>query len=145
MKKIQTEIIINASSEMVWDMLTDLNNFKNWNPFIVSSKGVIQTGTQLTNTINLEGQKPQTFTPTILEVESGKSFSWLGSLFIKGLFDGEHYFKLEKINDAKTRLIHGEKFSGLLSKLILKLIGEQTKSGFIKMNEALKKEVEKKS
>lgn len=143
MKKIQTEIIINASSEMVWNMLTNLNNFKNWNPFIVSSEGVVQAGTQLTNTISLEGQKTQTFKPTILEVESGKSFRWLGSLFIKGLFDGEHYFKLEKINETKTRLIHGEKFSGLLSNLILKLIGEQTKMGFIKMNEALKKEVEK--
>lgn len=61
---------------------------------------------------------------------------------MKGLFDGEHYFKLEKIDDNRTRFIQGEKFTGLLSGIFFKLIGEDTKSGFNEMNFALKKKAE---
>jgi hypothetical protein len=66
----------------------------------------------------------------------------LGKLGIKGVLDGEHYFQLKVIDSQKTELIHGENFSGILSGLLLKMIGEKTKNGFEAMNEALKIEVE---
>ncbi len=142
MKNIQTEIIIDAPSSVVWTILTDNTNYHKWNPFIISSEGIIKENAQLTNTILLEGQSTQTFKPVVLEVKQEESFRWLGSLFVKGLFDGEHYFEVKSISKEQTKLIHGENFSGFLSGLILKMIGEKTKDGFLRMNEALKKEVE---
>lgn len=38
----------------------------------------------------------------------------------KGLFDGHHFFQIEEINHIQVKQIHGENFSGLLSKIILK-------------------------
>jgi len=61
---------------------------------------------------------------------------------VPGLFDGEHFFKLETIDNDTTRFVHGEQFTGVLSGLIYKMVGEDTKTGFIKMNEALKNRVE---
>lgn len=141
MKTIKTEIIINSSSEQVWQQLTDFNSYSQWNPF-VHIKGQAHKGAQLENTMFIEGQKPQIFKPVITAFNNGRSFRWLGVLLIKGLFDGEHYFELEKIEVNKTRLIHGENFRGIFTNMIMNMIGEKTKKGFEKMNRALKERCE---
>ena len=141
MKSIKTEIIINAPVATVWDLLMDFKNYPNWNPFIhITGKAAV--GQQLENTIFLEGQKPQIFKPQVLEVKEQKILRWEGHLFIKGLFDGDHYFKLEAITPQQTCLIHGENFKGILVGMILKMIGVATKEGFNKMNHALKEQCE---
>ena len=138
MKSIQTEILINADAATVWNILTDFSRYSEWNPFIRNSEGIAKVGTKLTNTMHLEGQKPQTFTPVIPQVEPLQSFRWRGSLGVRGLFDGEHYFRIEPQGERQVRLIHGEQFSGILSGMILKMIGAATEQGFIAMNNALK-------
>ena len=138
---INTEIIIDAPIATVWDILMDVKNYPDWNPFI-HIKGQIAVRRPLENTIFLEGQKPQVFKPIVMEVLPQKILRWEGHLFIKGLFDGEHYFQLEAINANQTRLIHGENFKGLLAKMIFKMIGVATKAGFEKMNLALKQQCE---
>jgi len=141
MKSIKTEIIIDAPVANVWDLLMDFKNYPNWNPFIhITGKATV--GQQLENTIFLEGQKPQVFKPQVLEVIPQKILRWEGHLFIKGLFDGEHYFKLDALNSQQTRLIHGENFKGILVGMILKMIGTATKEGLNKMNHALKEQSE---
>ena len=38
------------------------------------------------------------FNPTILVVNKGKEYRWLGPLACVGIFDGEHYFVLDKVS-----------------------------------------------
>lgn len=142
MSKIESSIIINASEERVWQTLTDFKEYPKWNPFIRSIKGSLEKNGKLEVKIQPDGMKPQVFKPTIIELSTNKALRWIGHLFIKGLFDGEHYFILQPINGASTKLIHGENFKGLLSGLIMKKIGEQTLQGFKEMNLALKKQAE---
>jgi hypothetical protein len=141
MKNMQTEIQINAPVQKVWEALTDFSQYEQWNPFIHIA-GEACEGSRLTNQMFLEGQKPQIFRPEVLVVKPHREFRWEGNLFVKGLFDGEHYFKLEKVADNKTRLIHGENFRGVLVGLIMRMIGNKTRKGFEQMNLALKNRVE---
>lgn len=140
--RIKTEIIINAPAERIWSILTDLGNYQQWNPFIIESSGEVKVGKKINNTMK-NGDKTMTFKPTILNVVENEYFDWLGSLWFKGIFDGQHYFSLEPLNEKQTKLIHGENFSGILSKIILKKIGAETKENFVKMNHALKEMAEK--
>ena len=142
--EIRTEIIINSSNERVYEILTDLPSYASWNPFIIHSEGVVKVGNTLKNSMK-NGNKTSVFKPKVLKAEKGKSFEWLGSLFIKGLFDGHHYFHIQKINANQINLIHGEKFSGILSGMIFRKIGDDTRKNFIKMNRALKSLVESKT
>jgi hypothetical protein len=57
-------------------------------------------------------------------------------------FDGEHYFLLEPIGEGRTRLVQGEKFSGLLVGLLSGTLSA-TEAGFKAMNTALKREAER--
>ena len=143
-KSIHTEIIINASTEKVWEILTDLSAWEQWNPFIIKGEGKLETDKKIKTTMK-SGDKIYVFKPRIQEVETNKSFSWLGHLYMPGIFDGHHYFQLEAIGPNQTRLIQGERFKGILSGMLLKKIGEQTAENFARMNQALKQQVEQNS
>jgi hypothetical protein len=140
-KNITTEIIINASKEKVWHTLTNFSNYPNWNPFIVSIKGELAKGKKLTNTL-MNGEKAFVIKPVVLSVVPNQYFDWLGSILIKGIFDGHHYFEIDELSPTQVKLTHGEHFSGILSTYILKKIGNDTRNNFIKMNQAIKTTVE---
>jgi hypothetical protein len=143
MKNIQTEILINTDITKVWDVLMNFESYPKWNPFITSISGEPKLGSRLTVSINPPGGNAMTFKPNILTLESNKEFRWKGKLGINGIFDGEHYFILEFLENNKTKFIHGEKFSGLLVPLVGKML-DKTKKGFQLMNESIKNECERK-
>lgn len=66
-----------------------------------------------------------------------------GHLLIPGLSDGEHIFEVEPSSRRGVRLVHRQIFKGLLVPILWPLMGAKTRSGFIRMNEALKEQSEK--
>ena len=142
MKELTAEIIVNAPRAAVWPILTDFARYAEWNPFIVASEGQAVVDTRLINQMK-QGETLFTFKPRVTQVTEESYLEWLGHLGIPGLFDGRHYFRLEKLTPGTTKLIQGERFSGLLSGTVLKKIGEQTHAGFVAMNRALKEQAER--
>lgn len=143
MKSIQTRTTINAPAHLVWETLMNFDNYPTWNPLILSLSGEAKVNSELQLHIQPPNQKGMQFQPKVLIVDPNQEFRWKGKLLIPGLFDGEHYFQLRELN-GKTELIHGEKFSGLLSSFIFAKIGDSTLAGFEMMNHALKQHVESK-
>ena len=141
MKTLQTEIVINASAEKVWSILTDFEKFPQWNPFILKIEGKPEVNTRLRAELK-NGNGVSVFKPNVLVAERNKAFEWLGSLPISGLFNGHHYFRIDALSQTQVKFIHGEEFTGLLAGLIMSQIGEQTQNGFIAMNKALKSRAE---
>jgi hypothetical protein len=82
------------------------------------------------------------FRPTVLIVKPKREFRWKGKFVIPGVFDGEHFFKLEQKSDGQLVFHHGEVFSGLLVPFLRRSLDRGTKQGFVAMNEALKREAE---
>ncbi len=144
MKKLKTEIIIDAPATVIWEVLMDTDSYHQWNPFIQSINGTLKVGEKLAVLIQLEGKKPQLFRPRVQVVETAQEFRWLGHLWVPGLFDGEHHFQLEQVSATQTRFRHGENFRGILSGLIMNMVGEETRQGFEAMNAALKQRAERK-
>ncbi|KAL4913866.1 hypothetical protein BDW62DRAFT_205128 [Aspergillus aurantiobrunneus] len=95
------------------------------------------------------------FSPVVVE-NTGAEFSWKGS--VPGVFTGVHAFRFEEIPSpagstveagARTKLVHEEVFTGLLSGLMgdgwlggLLGMHEQSKKGFEGFNADFKKWVE---
>ncbi len=136
-KEISTQIIINASPEKVWTVLTDFDTYSDWNPFIKSIKGNVNVGNKIN--ILIDGMK---FKPEVLVYESNQEFKWIGNLLVKGLFDGEHRFQLIDNGDGTTTFIQSEKFNGILVNMLSKKLDNETIPGFEAMNLALKNRVE---
>ncbi|MDB5032779.1 MAG: hypothetical protein JWQ98_20 [Chlorobi bacterium] len=140
-KTISAEIIIKASKERVWEILTSFSDYSTWNPFIISSRGEAIPGTRLDN-VMMNGRRKMTFHPKVLRSEPYRYFDWLGNFIVKGLFDGHHYFRIDDLENGMVRLTQGENFSGMMSGIILKSIESDTLRGFERMNEALKQRAE---
>jgi len=143
MKRLTTNINIEASPETVWKTLMDFNSYPEWNPFIRSIEGEKYVGGRLKATLHPPEGKAMIFKPTVLRADENKEFRWLGHLFIKGLFDGEHVFKIEKGDNNSINFIHEELFRGLLVPLFSRMIDTKIKNGFNAMNAALKERAEK--
>ncbi|KAL2844592.1 hypothetical protein BJY01DRAFT_248101 [Aspergillus pseudoustus] len=87
------------------------------------------------------------FSPIVVENEPS-IFSWRGSL--PGVFTGEHVFRFEELDGGKrTRLVHEEKFNGLLAGLMgegwmssLSSLKGNTLKGFEGYNQDFKRWVE---
>jgi len=141
MHKIATRIEIAAPAEHVWSLLTDFASYPQWNPFIRSLEGLLEMGQTLNVFIQPVGSKGMGFKPKVLSVVPNHEFRWKGKLLVPGLFDGEHYFKIESVS-GRTVLHQGEIFSGILVPLFRSSLDGGTKQGFIAMNEALKQRVE---
>ncbi len=142
-KEIKTEILIHASCQKVWSVLTNFNDYSNWNPFIKSIQGELKIGNKIRARLQPPGAQGMTFTPTILALEPNKVFKWLGHLLVSGLFDGEHCFTLQDMGNGTTLFIQSEKFSGILVSLFKKMIDQNTFQGFDLMNQKLKEICEK--
>lgn len=139
---IRTQTEIAAPASQVWQELVNGKAYSEWNPFIKHMSGDLTVGDQLKVTIQPEGKAPMNFTPNVLVADESKELRWVGRLGFKGVFDGEHYFKLEETSKGTTLLHHGEYFKGILAYPLFALIGKDTENGFNAMNEALKKRVE---
>ncbi|MGE0500950.1 MAG: SRPBCC family protein [Rhizobiaceae bacterium] len=144
MASIETTIDIDATPDRIWAALTDFAAYETWNPFIRRAKGEARRGARLDATMHLPGWKPMPLRPTILEAERNLALRWLGSLLFRGLFDGEHYFRIEhRDGGAASRLIHGERFSGILVPFVFgRSMRAATLQAFGMMNQALKARLE---
>lgn len=139
--ELHTEIDIDATPEVVWHVLTDLDRYADWNPFITSAVGKPEVGETLVNRLEPPGGRAMTFTPRVTVVEDGKTFEWLGTLGFSGLFDGRHRFEVEA-SPTGTRFTQGESFDGLLVRFLRTSLDSRTRSGFEAMNVALKARAE---
>lgn len=137
-KEIKTEILINATPEKVWSILTNFEQYSNWNPFIKSIKGNVSVGNKITARIEPPESKGMTFQPKILTFKTNKELKWLGHVLFPGLFDGEHKFELIDNENGTTTFIQSEKFNGILVPLFKKMLDVNTVKGFNEMNTKLK-------
>lgn len=140
--ELQTQIDIEAAPETVWNVLTDLETYSEWNPFIVESSGHVAVGERLTNRMQPPGGKAMTFKPSVTVVEPAATFEWLGRLGLPGVFDGRHRFELHPTASGGTRLVQTEEFDGVLVPLLRKSLDTKTHAGFEAMNSALKARAE---
>lgn len=143
MDELYSDIEIDAPTGVVWRLLADLDRYAEWNPFMQRAGGQLQVGEQIEVYLKPPDGMGMTIKPRLLEVQPGRELRWLGHLGLPGLFDGEHIFALEPLDDGRVCFVQRERFRGILASLLLRWIGQDTLAGFEAMNRALKAEAEK--
>ena len=138
---LRSDIEIEAPPVVVWSVLTDLDSYADWNPFVVSSQGSVAVGEKLTNRMQQPGGKAMTIRPKVTEVEPERVFEWLGHIGFPGVFDARHRFEIEPTSTG-SRFTQSEAFNGVLVRLMKKSLDTKTMRGFEAMNTALKTRAE---
>jgi hypothetical protein len=141
-KELHAEIEIDAPAERVWGLLTDFASYPQWNPFIRQISGKPTRGERLQVRIEPPGGQDVTFKPKVLKAEPNRELRWLGHLLVPGLFDGEHSFTIQPLEENRVRFVQREAFKGLLVPLFARSLETNTQRGFEEMNRALKERAE---
>lgn len=140
MATITHSIDIDATPQQVWDVVSDLEGYASWNPFMIRGRGRFAAGERVEITMR-PGERTMTFRPTVLEAEPLRRIRWLGRLGLPRVFDGEHVLELEVLDGARTRFTQHEQFRGVLVPLLGRMLGD-TEAAFGAMDVALKATVE---
>lgn len=140
--ELYSGIRIRATPGRIWDILTDFRQYPEWNPFIRTIEGNLIEGAGIMADLRPQGGFGMTIRPVITKVIPERELRWMGHLFIRGLFDGEHVFEILPADGESCLFVQQEYFSGLLLPLLETSLKNGTARGFDAMNRALKARAE---
>lgn len=141
-RKIYTDILIDATPEQVWSVLTDTKNYKNWAAFLVDIQGEIKDGNTITAVFqtNPKKEKFNTIEHTI-SVTNGEEFFWAEKG--PGGIKDNHHFKVEPAENGKTKFIQSDEIMKGITWLMGGNLSKMYADGYQAFNRKLKAEVEK--
>ena len=142
MPTLYAEIDINAPQSVVWDALIRKDQWRFWNTFLYDCDPglTLARGNEIFLSMQrLEGDEETEFQPVVTMMRPPYLMKWVST--IPGLCS-EHVFELQETVPGRTRYIHRETFSGILSKVFLPFIRQDERQGLRRMAQQLKLHVE---
>jgi hypothetical protein len=139
MPTYETEIIIEAPPAEVWKHLIDVERQEEWSRHF-RLRGTPIVGGPARIEFSLFGL-PTDAHVTFQKVDEARELRWHGGP--KGIAHGSHFCILEPLDGGKrTRLRHGESFSGILAPLVVRLLkAERGGPSYKGFNEDLRRRV----
>ncbi len=116
---VTTTATLPAGIAESWAVLTDFQDYPEWNPYLPDIDGEFAVGETITLTLVADKDAtPIRPRARIEAISPQREFSWQGLLPVPGLFATRHVFALEPIDEGQTRLHHYEEFRGLAVALL---------------------------
>ena len=109
-KSVHAELVIPASPDRVWEVLTDTSDYAAWNPIFVSVEGEFAEGqTLLYGMKNPEGEVADV-EPEIVKLVPEREINQFGG--VPGILTFDHTWRLEPM-DESTRVTQHEEYRGI--------------------------------
>lgn len=140
MTTVESETEIDADPEAVWNVLTTVDAYGEWNPLVTSVEGSIGDDEQLRVTFEPRSGRSVTLRARVKVFEPAGRLVWIGRYFLPNLLDTRHEFIIEPSPDG-VRFLQRGTFVGALVPILLSR--DAVRDGFEASNEALKKRVER--
>ena len=142
MRELVCSTDIKAPAQIVWDVLTDLARFREWNPFIREARGDLRVGGCVHVRVRSSHAVPMRFHAWVLVSQEPHELRWRGHILTPWIGDGEHTFTIEPLASGGVRFVQREVFRGLLSRIARRFLEHETRRCFDAMNRALKARAE---
>jgi hypothetical protein len=133
---------INASPQWVWEVLTDLPAYPQWNPFLLRAEGRVELGRILIVLMQPVGASVPHRAAHRGRGHRGLPVAMEGPTRRARHSEAAHEFRIEALPDGRSRLTQHERFSGLLVPLMARSVDRHTLPAFVAMNAALKERTE---
>src|SRR5690348_16322240 len=100
-RRIDTQIIIDAPPQRVWAVLIDFARYPEWNPFIRRIQGEPKAGGTLSVEMKPPDGRAVSFFADVIKAEPNSELRWIGNLWAPFLFAGQHAFEIQPIGPAQ--------------------------------------------
>src|SRR5215212_924846 len=129
----RTSIDIDATPELVWEVLTDVPAYPEWSPLITSAEGTFADGGRVSFSFPRMNPLLRTTVPaTVLEVTPGRRLRYVlrfARLGIPGLLDTEHAMTIVR-QDSGVRVWLELQLRGLLLPMMTRSLNRDRAPAF---------------
>ena len=109
-KQVHAELVVPATPEQVWSVITDPAGYPGWNPVFVGVEGTYAEGAKMAYKLKDQSGKVSDVTAMVMRFEPGKELNQYGGL--RGVLTFDHQWLLEPV-EGGTRVIQHEEYRGI--------------------------------
>lgn len=135
-KSVHSEVLINASPDRVWAVLTNGAEYDSWNSVIHSLEGELIEGNKVKFMFNQEEDKSYQITATVKEILPNELLNQKGGM--PGIMTFNHRYIIEQ-TDGGTRMTIHEDYRGLMVPF---WNPQPVQLAYERLNEDIKRQVE---
>ncbi len=135
-------VVINAPIDTVWDILVDVDRYREWNPF---ARTYTKTDVHVGATINFDvklGRYDRKQTERFVAIEPPTLLSWSTKIARKSLLKALREQRLENRSETSCAYFNTDTLEGPLAPLAILLFGRAMHRGFADVGRALKQRAE---
>ncbi len=138
---IDHEIEIDAAAETVWEVISDVATYPEWNPFVLSCQTSLKPGAPINMKVRL-GKGTQTANEILDEVTPGRGFSYRMKPPPLGALRSYRSHDIEPTDLRRCVYRSHFELTGWLSPLVAALMGSKLQAGFDGMSKGIKTRAE---
>lgn len=106
---------VDAPKAEVWAVLTDFDDYDQWNPVITSASGEPEVGAELDLELTLPGHDPGELDAEVLNARPERKLRWQDRLVLPGVRDWEYEFVLQPLEPGRVVVVQLLRSEGLLA------------------------------
>lgn len=138
---IDKTLDINAPAEVVWEVISDLARYPEWNPFCLECRSTLQPGDPIDMTVKLMA-KPQQQREWMISCEPGTGFSYRMKPVPLGALSSQRSHTIVATGAATARYRSYFHLQGWMKVVVLGLFRGKLEQGFAGMTDAIKARAE---
>jgi uncharacterized protein YndB with AHSA1/START domain len=141
-REIRFELDVDAPAEIVWEVVSDLSRYVEWNPFVVRASSTCEVGAPIRMKVQLFSSFAQSQTEEITDFIAPERICWGlvggGSLALSS----RRCQAVAADGPSRSRYVSEFQLSGWFATVVMALLGRRLESGFRGMSEAVKARAE---
>lgn len=135
---------IDAPPEVVWDVLTDLDRYPEWNPFTVEVRSTFRVGDPIDmrvcmSRLGIHVRQRE----SIREVQQRERIRYGMTTVARWLLHAERDQRITPLPGGRTRYVTEDTIGGALAPLVFAIFGASLEDGFASMARGLAEEAER--
>lgn len=138
---IERTLEVEAPAEVVWKVLTDLQGYRQWNPFVPECTSTLRPGDTIEMRVKL-GKRTSRQVEVMTAFDEGSGFSYRMKPLPFGALSSLRVQRIDVITDDRCQYHTHFELRGWMMPMMRRLLGRQLDIGFSGMTQGLKRRSE---
>lgn len=138
---IERRLEVEAPASVVWQILTDLESYGQWNPFVPECRSTLRPGDRIEMQVRL-GRRLSRQVEVMTSFDEGRGFSYRMRPLPLGALSSLRVQRIEAIDDDRCQYHTHFELRGWLMPMVRRLLGRELDIGFSGMTQGLKRRSE---
>lgn len=139
---IDRSVEIAAPAGVVWEVITDLPAYGQWNPFVPECHSTLQPGTSIEMRVNLGGRNPRRQVEWMTAYEPNLGFSYRMKPVPLGALSSARTHRIEPVSTTHCRYHSHFELMGWLMPLVRLVMLDRLDAGFEGMAQGIRRRAE---